>query len=190
MIGSRAPTSISGSPTELTVATDRTRSSPDAEDPRLFDRAAALPGATGGYRRDRPPGSRTRRSTTCAGCPDMVPADRFDGVRVTRVEPHVPTSRGPLLHHPPRVRVGERSIAAPRAALPALTEADDDDRISGPQPRLAPLAPAQRTTCRTRAARDGCDRSGDRVVARTDPGQLVAVQGLLDADGGLGAAHS
>ncbi len=80
---------ISGSPDELTrrywphpIVTM------DAEDPRLLDRAAAFPGVAG-YRRD-PSGVRLEVDDL-RRVPDMVASLIADGVRLTRVEPHVPT---------------------------------------------------------------------------------------------------
>ncbi|UDY36155.1 ABC transporter ATP-binding protein [Dermatobacter hominis] len=80
---------ISGSPDELTR---RYWPHPivtlDAVDPRLLDRAASFPGVAG-YRRD-PSGARLEVDDL-RRVPDMVASLTADGVRLTRVEPHVPT---------------------------------------------------------------------------------------------------
>ena len=80
---------ISGSPVELT---QRYWPHPiltmDAEDPRALDRAASFPGVAG-YRRD-PSGVRLEVDDL-RRVPDMVASLTADGVRLTRVEPHVPT---------------------------------------------------------------------------------------------------
>lgn len=80
---------ISGSPVELTR---RYWPHPiltmDAEDPRALDRAASFPGVAG-YRRD-PSGVRLEVDDL-RRVPDMVASLTADGVRLTRVEPHVPT---------------------------------------------------------------------------------------------------
>jgi len=60
----------------------------DAEDPRLLDRAASFPGVAG-YRRD-PSGSRLEIDDV-RRVPDIIASLVADGVRLTRVEPHVPT---------------------------------------------------------------------------------------------------
>ena len=80
---------ISGSPVELTR---RYWPHPiltmDAEDPRSLDRAASFPGVAG-YRRD-PSGVRLEVDDL-RRVPDIVTSLTADGVRLTRVEPHVPT---------------------------------------------------------------------------------------------------
>ena len=105
---------ISGSPTELTR---RYWPNPivtlDAEDPRLLDRAAAFPGVSG-YRRD-PAGARLEVDDL-RRVPDMVASLIADGVRVTRVEPHVPTLEDLYFTIRRESGVGERSIAAPGGA--------------------------------------------------------------------------
>ncbi len=80
---------VSGSPQELT---DRYWPNPivglAAEDPRLLDRAAAFPGVAG-YRRD--PGGARLEVDDLGRVPDIVASLVADGVRITRVDPHVPS---------------------------------------------------------------------------------------------------
>jgi ABC-2 type transport system ATP-binding protein len=80
---------ISGSPTELT---HRYWPNPiltlDAEDTRLLDRSASFPGVAG-YRRD-PSGVRLEVDDL-RRVPDIVASLIADGIRLTRVDPHVPT---------------------------------------------------------------------------------------------------
>jgi ABC-2 type transport system ATP-binding protein len=80
---------ISGSPKELT---ERFWPRPivhlDAEDPRLLDRVATWPGVAA-YRRD-PSGARLEIDDI-SRLADMVTSLVADGVRLIRVDPHVPT---------------------------------------------------------------------------------------------------
>lgn len=108
---------ICGSPDELTR---RFWPNPvltlDAEDPRLLDRAAAFPGVAG-YRRD-PSGARLdvddlRRVA------DIVASLVADGVRLTRVEPHVPTLEDLYFTIRRQARGGVPSAEAPAPAATA-----------------------------------------------------------------------
>jgi ABC-2 type transport system ATP-binding protein len=80
---------VAGSPGELTR---RFWPNPvvhlDAEDPRLLDRVGAWPGVLA-YRRD--PGGARIELDDVAHLPDLVSSLCADGVRLTRVEPHVPS---------------------------------------------------------------------------------------------------
>ena len=124
---------VAGSPDELTA---RYWPHPivrlDAEDPRLLDRVAAWSGVLA-YRRE-PAGARLEMATLDA-LPDVIAALCADGVRLTRVDPHVPTLEDLYF----TIRRSDGARPEPPGGL-------DDERHHQNDPgdaRRAPLAPMQ-----------------------------------------------
>lgn len=137
----------------------------DAEDPRLLDRAAAFPGVAG-YRRD-PSGARLEIDDL-RRVPDMLASLVADGVRLTRVEPHVPTledlyftirrqagighgisgsghpgDTGALSGHPSATSTERRPVPPPHRGLAPIATGHGEPAPLG---HGEPAPPVQRTT--------------------------------------------
>ncbi len=150
---------ISGSPVELT---HRYWPNPiltlDAEDTRLLDRAAAFPGVEG-YRRD-PSGVRLEVDDL-RRVPDIVASLIADGVRLTRVDPHVPTLED--LYFTIRraaglgaLGTGIAPISTGHGTLPPLGNAQHESaQPTGKQPTSAQPTSAQPTGARTELIEQG-----------------------------------